>query len=158
MSTQPAQELPHPRVGVAAIVRNEKGEVILGKRMGSHGSGSWALPGGHLEFGETYFACAERETLEETGLEVRALKLVTVTDDVFEDLGKHYITIFVLCERKDTTKEPEVLEPEKCESWHWINWDELRSWGEHQQDTEGDYADKKLFLPMIHLIQQCPDI
>lgn len=39
MSAQPAQEAPHPRVGVAAIVRNDKGEVIVGKRMGSHGSG-----------------------------------------------------------------------------------------------------------------------
>ncbi|KAK8113349.1 hypothetical protein PG984_013875 [Apiospora sp. TS-2023a] len=158
MSTQPAQEAPNPRVGVAAIVRNEKGEVILGKRMGSHGSGSWALPGGHLEFGETYFACAERETLEETGLEVKALKLVTVTNDVFEDLNKHYITIFVLCERKDATKDPQVLESEKCESWHWISWDELRSWGAHQEDTTGPFADKKLFLPMIHLIQQSPEL
>ncbi|KAK8058133.1 hypothetical protein PG994_008581 [Apiospora phragmitis] len=158
MTNQPTQEALHPRVGVAAIVRSDKGDVIVGKRIGSHGSGSWALPGGHLEFGETYFACAERETLEEMGLEVKALRLVTVTNDVFVDLGKHYITIFVLCERNDTTKEPQVLEPEKCESWHWVSWDELQSWGEHQEDTTGTYADKKLFLPMIHLIQQSPEL
>ncbi|KAK6850002.1 NUDIX hydrolase domain-like protein [Apiospora arundinis] len=158
MSDQPTQEAPHPRVGVAAIVRNEKGEVILGRRLGSHGSGSWALPGGHLEYGETYFACAERETLEETGLEVKALKLLTVTNDIFNDLGKHYITLFVMCERSDKLKEPQVLEQEKCESWHWIHWDELKSWVAHQQDTSGPFSDKKLFLPMIHLIQQVPEI
>lgn len=140
--------------------------------------GSWALPGGHLEFGETYFSCAERETLEETGLEVNALKLVTVTNDVFEDLNKHYITLFVLCERNNTSKDPQVrlymrqqnryakdgtdmpqvMEPEKCESWHWISWDELRSWGAHQADTTGTYADKKLFLPMTHLLEQSPEL
>jgi ADP-ribose pyrophosphatase YjhB (NUDIX family) len=57
--------------------------------------------------GESYFACAERETLEETGLVVRAEKLITLTSDVFSPT-KHYITIFVLCRRVDETQEPKV--------------------------------------------------
>ncbi len=70
--------------------------------------GMWQFPGGHLEFGETYFACAEREALEETGLRVKAARLVAVTNDLFEEVGKHYVTIFVLCEMREPDAEPKV--------------------------------------------------
>ena len=53
-----------PSVGVAVIVVNN-GKVLLGKRKGSHGSGSWAFPGGHLEMNESIEACARREVFEE---------------------------------------------------------------------------------------------
>lgn len=40
-------------------------------RKGSHGDGEWALPGGHLEMGESFEQCAVREVEEETGIMVR---------------------------------------------------------------------------------------
>lgn len=52
--------------------------------------------------------CAERETLEETGLKVKGRKVAHVTNDVFSDLGKHYITIFVICEMLDQNAQPAV--------------------------------------------------
>jgi ADP-ribose pyrophosphatase YjhB (NUDIX family) len=70
-------------------------------------SGQWAFPGGHLEYGESFFACAEREALEETGIVVKAEKVAAVTNDVFDAENKHYITIFVLCRRVDA-REPQV--------------------------------------------------
>jgi len=49
-----------PKVGVAIIVtRGDK--VLLMKRMGPHGHGTWSTPGGHLEFGESPEECAARE-------------------------------------------------------------------------------------------------
>ena len=68
------------------------------------------MPGGHLEHGETFFACAEREALEETGLIVRGAKVIAVTNDVFVAEGKHYITIFVKCEMEDPTAAPQVID------------------------------------------------
>ncbi|KAI3319717.1 nudix domain-containing protein [Xylariaceae sp. AK1471] len=141
----------NPRVGVAAMICNAKGELITGKRAGSHGAGSWAFPGGHLEMGESFFTCAERETLEETGLRVKATKVVAVTNDVFDASSKHYVTMFVQCVMEDADAQPQTLEPDKCEGWYWKGWDELKQWCEHHDDTAMEWADKKCFLPIRNL-------
>ncbi|KAI2915344.1 hypothetical protein CBS147343_3044 [Aspergillus niger] len=61
----------NPRVGVGVFVINHKGQLVLGQRKSSHGAGTWALPGGHLEFNESFEDCAAREVLEETGLNMK---------------------------------------------------------------------------------------
>lgn len=57
---------PYTRVGVAVVVRRA-GKILLGKRKGSHGAGTWALPGGHVELGEDPVITAFRELVEELG-------------------------------------------------------------------------------------------
>lgn len=69
--------------------------------------GTWQLPGGHLEHGEDFTTCAEREGLEETGLSLRGGEVIAVTNDVFPE-GKHYITIFVQCKMLDEDAQPQV--------------------------------------------------
>lgn len=73
--------------------------------------GHWGFPGGRLEFGEEILACAERETLEETGLKVHASKVVAVTNDIFSAENMHYITLYAACQRKDEQQEPMVRPP-----------------------------------------------
>ncbi|KAK5631708.1 hypothetical protein RRF57_007422 [Xylaria bambusicola] len=58
--------------------------------------------------GESFFACAERETLEETGLRVKGVKVVAVTNDVFDATSKHYITMFIQCTMEDAEAQPKV--------------------------------------------------
>ena len=106
-----------PRIGVGVIIRKD-GKFLLGKRRNAHGEGSWSFPGGHLEFGETVEACARRETLEETGLEIEDATLVSHTDDIFQEEGRHYVTLFTLAEWK--LGDPQLLEPDKCEGWEWF--------------------------------------
>ncbi|CAG8421722.1 unnamed protein product [Penicillium salamii] len=141
-----------PRVGIAVFVLNTQGKFIVGKRKGSHGAGTWALPGGHLEFGESFETCAARETLEETGLDIRGLRYLNATNSVFQAENKHYITIFIgaVCEEG---AEPKLLEPEKCEKWEWVSWDELQMFGKTGSEFEG----RKLFLPVTNLFEQRPD-
>jgi len=71
-------------------------------------TGTYALPGGHLEYGESFEECAAREVLEETGLEVGELRFLTATNSVFDDVKKHYVTIFMGCRLRDDAAEPEV--------------------------------------------------
>jgi 8-oxo-dGTP diphosphatase len=111
-----------PRVGVGVIVWRD-GLVLLGERRGSHGAGTWALPGGHLQAGETPEQCATREVLEETGLLIDALQRGPYTSDVIAPQGLHYVTLFVMAHA--ATGEPQVREPAKCAGWSWHRWDAL---------------------------------
>ncbi|KAK3495777.1 NUDIX hydrolase domain-like protein [Neurospora crassa] len=140
-----ASQQPVVRVGVAAIISDAEGKMLVGVRKGSHGSGTLQFPGGHLEVGEDYLECAERETLEETGMKVKAVKALAFTNDIFDAEKKHYITIFVACRRADEQKQPVVMEPEKCESWTWRSEAELR---EFMVTEEGK---QRLFLPIVNL-------
>ena len=110
-------------VGVGVFVVNEAahpGCVLLGRRKGSDGSGTWALPGGHLDFGETFEACAAREVREETGCGCVSAEYATTNNAVDLPNAYHYVVIFVLLR---TTDEPQNLEPDKCEGWEWVRWD-----------------------------------
>ena len=109
-----------PRVGVGVIIMRQ-GLILLGQRQGSHGAGTRALPGGHLEFGEAVSECAFREVRGETGLELQAFSAGPCSSDLFE--GKHYVTLFVVAH--SSAGEPRILEPEKCSQWQWFRWSEL---------------------------------
>jgi len=66
------------RVSLKAIIRNEKGEVLVCKE---YGSDHYSLPGGGWDHGETEIECLQRELSEEVGyngtLEVRPFKTAT---------------------------------------------------------------------------------
>lgn len=111
-----------PMIGVGVLVVRD-GRVLLGERRGAHGAGTWAPPGGHLEFGETVETCARREVLEETGLAISDVREAPYTNDVFEAERKHYITLFVTAH--SPSGEPVVREPQKCAQWSWYDWFEL---------------------------------
>jgi 8-oxo-dGTP diphosphatase len=113
---------PGPIVGVGVIVVRD-GLVLLGERVGSHGAGTWAPPGGHMEFGETVAACAARELLEETGLALRDVEAAPYTSDLFAAEGKHYVTLFVVAGCGEG--EPQRVEPDKCMRWQWCRWSDL---------------------------------
>lgn len=111
-----------PRIGVGVCVIKD-GKVLLGKRLNAHGQGTWAFPGGHLEFGETVSECAVREVEEETGMQIANIRRGSYTEDFFLDQGKHYITLVMIADWQ--AGEPELREPHKCEQWAWFEWDRL---------------------------------
>ena len=85
---------------LALVVRD--GDVLLVRRTNSPDQGLWSFPGGRIEGGETVFAAAERELLEETGVQARATRLIDAID-VFDRrtdglLRRHFILLVVSCD------------------------------------------------------------
>lgn len=94
---KPKNDYPRdPRVAVGAVVFKE-GRVLLVRRGQAPAENLWAIPGGSVEIGETLQEAAEREILEETGVEIRAAKPIYTFDVIDRDQnGKirfHYVII-----------------------------------------------------------------
>jgi 8-oxo-dGTP diphosphatase len=120
-----------PHVGVATVIEDYDGRVLLMKRKGAHGEGTWGFPGGKLNKFESFEDCAIRETKEETGLNIINLESEYFTNDIFVEDDLHYITIFIKCDAE--TYDAKIMEPEKCTEIGWFRWDKLP---------------EKLFLPV----------
>lgn len=114
--------MDRPQVGLAVIVERG-GKVLLLKRTGSHGQGTWAPPGGHVEFGESLEECAVRETLEETGIIIGDVEFVAITNDLFPSEQKHYLTVWV--EATYRSGQASVAYPDKVAQVSWVSWDAL---------------------------------
>jgi 8-oxo-dGTP diphosphatase len=91
-----------PVVGVGGVVIAE-GKTLLIERGSPPLKGTWSIPGGSLETGESLEEGVRRELLEETGLDVRVGELLEVFDRVFRDpdgrVRYHFVILDYLCER-----------------------------------------------------------
>ena len=140
---------PQVRVGVGVIIIvPNTNKIWAGIRKGSHGEGSLALPGGHLEMYESWEHCAQREVKEEVNLDITDIQFGHVTNDPMKEEEKHYVTIFVMARQLDPLATPENMEPRKCEGWQAYSWDELK-----ELSKTG-----KLFGPLQRLVSDEPSL
>jgi len=86
-----------PVVAVDVLIRKDDGYVFI-KRKDEPYRGRWAIPGGLVEYGETVEQAAKREAKEETGLDVKLIRLVGVYSDPTRDPRGHHISIAYLAE------------------------------------------------------------
>lgn len=91
----------HPRLAVGAVVFN-RARILLVKRGHSPAKGQWAIPGGNVNLGESLQMAAQREILEETGIEIKAGEPVYTFDAIVKDAqGKiqfHYVIVDLAAE------------------------------------------------------------
>ena len=120
-----------PRVGVGAVLSCPiyPGCVLVGERLGGHGAGRWALPGGHLEYLASFEDCASAEVCEEVGVRVEPARFhfCGATNDPMPAEDLHYVTLFVCAQLAEGEATAVTnAEPEKCGGWAWVPWAELR--------------------------------
>jgi colanic acid biosynthesis protein WcaH len=92
-----------PLISIDLIVRNEQGEVLLGKRVNAPAKGYWFVPGGRVQKNETLDDAFVRLVKEELGIESginRAdAKFLGVFEHFYDDcvfgsgVGTHYIVL-----------------------------------------------------------------
>lgn len=117
-------------VGFGVMILKDN-KVLLGHRHPNpekassdlHGEGTWTMPGGKLHFQESFEDGAKREALEETGLILNQIQVISLTSDVVPD--NHYITLGFLCE--DFSGEVQVMEPDEITEWQWFEINNLPS-------------------------------
>ena len=112
------------RVGVGVFIMKD-GKFLMQQRHGSHGEGTWSVPGGHLEFGEQFEDTAKRKVKEETNLAIKNIRFGAVTNDYFDEENKHYVTIWMLSDW--ASGKERITEPDKCLSQAWYTFDNLPS-------------------------------
>jgi len=110
------------RVGTGVgVVLLKEGKLLLGRRTEGFERGTWSMPGGKIESGETLEETAKREVLEETGIIVRAARVICVNNDIGG--GKHFVTVGLFAD--SFVGEPKVVAPDEIDSWGWFALDKL---------------------------------
>lgn len=123
----------NPKVGVAVFtVNKEKGKILIGKRKDNS---LFAMPGGWLEYGETWEECGARELSEEVGLTIHPsrIKHVKTFNCFCPDINYHNLVVYLYLEITiDEVLQVYNREPEKCFYLNWIdysfltdNWSDL---------------------------------
>jgi 8-oxo-dGTP diphosphatase len=95
------------RLGVAVLVVNDAGELLLGRRGKEPNYGKWIVPGGGVEPGESWHATARREIREETGLHVHVASTHPYVLEIINP-GEHRV---ILCAGGSLDPMPGLLVP-----------------------------------------------
>ncbi len=117
-----------PWVGVLAAVRRGP-RCLLIQRREKVDIGKWGFPGDSLEVGETVTECAERELREETGVEAKALGVLTAYDFIRRDpdnrVSFHFLLVCVVLDWR--SGEAELREPESHTAIGWFAPEEVEA-------------------------------
>jgi ADP-ribose pyrophosphatase YjhB (NUDIX family) len=101
----------------SALVFDESGRILLGRRAGEPDEGKWDLPGGFLEEGEHPLEGLVRELREETGLDVEPLELAAIEMDRYGDDDEAPWTLNLYWTARAVSGEPKAADDVAELSW-----------------------------------------
>lgn len=106
----------NPSPAVVVIIK-KNGHILLGKRKSTsqYKPGYWALPGGMIEFGESFLEAAHREVKEETGLTIELISIVNLASNFFT---KHIQTLGVAVSARIISGTPVSGDDVEELQWH----------------------------------------
>ncbi len=124
-----AEEKKRIGAGFGVIIINNEGKVLLGRRhpdpdkadSAFRSAGEWSLPGGKLDWGESFEEGAIREVKEETDLDITDPEVISVHNCKNE--YAHFMTVGLLA--NSYKGEPKVMEPDEMTEWQWFKLDNL---------------------------------
>ena len=116
-------------VGIGIIVQDKQGRVLLGrhtteyqqKKDKFYDNWQWSTPGGKIDPGETFEDCAIRETKEETNLDIKNPRILTIRNHK----SKTGTWTGVIMHTTQYSGTPKTMEPDKHAEWRWFKLDEL---------------------------------
>jgi 8-oxo-dGTP diphosphatase len=85
------------------------------------GEGTWTMPRGKLEYGESFEEGAVRELKEETGMQATKVKVICVENSIAPKA--QFVTIGLLAE--EFSGDPKVMEPDEIIRWEWFDLNNL---------------------------------
>ncbi len=108
-------------VGMGALILNSEGKFLLTKRgkKAKNERGKWEIPGGALEFGETFSQGLKREIKEELDIEINVGEMLQLCDHIIPEEKQHWVSPTYFCEI--ISGVPKILEPEKCDEIGWFS-------------------------------------
>ncbi|GEM_PF-1583750 len=114
-------------VGVGAAIFNSDGKLFLtlrGKKAKNE-RGTWEIPGGSVEFGETLEDALKREIKEEHGIDIEIVELLDVCSHLIPGEHQHWVSPTYICQITKGT--PKILEPDKCDAFDWFTIEEAKN-------------------------------
>ena len=127
MSSEKREYPDRPYVGVGVIVFRDK-DVLLVKRNKDPNKGFWSIPGGKQILGETLLEAAQRELLEETGVNVDRLLLVDVVDAIIPDIEGKIKYHYTLVDYMGQWQSGESRPGDDAKEVSWVHQNELSSY------------------------------
>lgn len=112
---------PHFKVAVQTFVVNKAGQLLMGLRCDPENKGYWAVPGGHLDVGDTLEECALRELREETGIQAFQALQFSYVEQPINISNMHYFHFGYLVNEFDESQPLINGEPEDIEKWEWFD-------------------------------------
>ena len=116
---------PHFKIAVQTFVINRKKQLLMGLMCDPENKGSWAVPGGHLDVGDTLEECALRELREETGIDAAHAVQFAYVEQPINISNMHYFHFGYLVTDVDENQKLINGEPEDIEKWEWFDLDKI---------------------------------